>query len=42
MSANLDPKNLKKSPKAGVDEILDKFVAPEEIPGARRRITAGA
>jgi DNA-binding NarL/FixJ family response regulator len=42
LSANLDPKNLEKPTEAGVDEILDKFAAPDEILGAIGRITAGA
>jgi CheY-like chemotaxis protein len=31
LSANLNPKNLKKPTKAGADEILDKFVTPSEL-----------
>jgi DNA-binding NarL/FixJ family response regulator len=42
LSACLDSENLEKSTEAGVDEILDKLAAPDEILGAIRRTTARA
>jgi CheY-like chemotaxis protein len=38
VSASLDPTNLARVREAGVEEVLDKFAAPEEIIGAIRRL----
>ena len=41
LSASLDPANLEKAARAGADEILDKFVRPEEIVDAIKRLGGG-